>query len=154
MFVIIKWISTLDEWMLLIKFILAVALEIKAVEYYRTRYDKTNWYKANSSGLCCKYPYYTIVLIIPSSLIHSIIQRNINHIIINSRYSYWLPFFHPIPQENINNYLKGCYKIGISSADLFITSDLFQKRGIPQVVQNITSVARFVAKKPEYVVYL
>lgn len=44
--------------------------------------------------------------------------------------------------ENINKYLKACWNLGVPSSDMFVTSDLFQRRGLLQVVQNLHSVAR------------
>ena len=34
--------------------------------------------------------------------------------------------------------------------NLFVTSDLFQKKSIPQVVQNVYSVVRLAQANPKY----
>ncbi|KYQ92066.1 hypothetical protein DLAC_06904 [Tieghemostelium lacteum] len=52
--------------------------------------------------------------------------------------------------ENIGLYLKACWKVGIPSSDLFVTSDLYQRKSIPAVLQNIASVARSSHTCPEY----
>eukprot|EP00026_Physarum_polycephalum_P002342 Phypoly_transcript_02348.p1 GENE.Phypoly_transcript_02348~~Phypoly_transcript_02348.p1 ORF type:complete len:858 (+),score=182.70 Phypoly_transcript_02348:213-2786(+) len=52
--------------------------------------------------------------------------------------------------ENIQLYLKGCWNLGVPSSDLFVTSDLHNKKGIPQVLQNIVSLARVAQTIPEY----
>ena len=39
----------------------------------------------------------------------------------------------PHVQENIKLYLEGCWKVGVPSADLFVCSDLYQRRGMPAV---------------------
>eukprot|EP01117_Protostelium_nocturnum_P007699 TRINITY_DN2764_c0_g2_i3.p1 TRINITY_DN2764_c0_g2~~TRINITY_DN2764_c0_g2_i3.p1 ORF type:complete len:968 (-),score=371.61 TRINITY_DN2764_c0_g2_i3:39-2822(-) len=52
--------------------------------------------------------------------------------------------------ENINAYLKACWNIGLPSSELFITSDLYGKKGIPQVVQNVFGVAKLAQSKPTW----
>lgn len=52
--------------------------------------------------------------------------------------------------ENIQLYLKGCWHLGVPTSDLFVTSDLFQKKGISQVLQNIVSLARVAQTIPSY----
>ncbi|PRP86810.1 hypothetical protein PROFUN_05027 [Planoprotostelium fungivorum] len=52
--------------------------------------------------------------------------------------------------ENINAYLKACWNIGLPNSELFITSDLFGKKGIPQVVQNVNGMAKLAMSKPNY----
>lgn len=50
---------------------------------------------------------------------------------------------HPLMEvENINLYLKGCWKLGVPSSDLFAVNDLHQKRGISSVVNNLISLSR------------
>ena len=34
-------------------------------------------------------------------------------------------------------YLKACWKVGVPSADLFVTSDLFQRKGVNQVYPSL-----------------
>lgn len=47
--------------------------------------------------------------------------------------------------DNIQLYLKACWNIGIPSGDFFIVSDLYQKKSMPQVVQNLVSLTRVAA---------
>jgi hypothetical protein len=51
--------------------------------------------------------------------------------------------------ENINQYLKHCWKLGVPSSDLFVTSDLLQGKGMAQVIQNIWSLIRLAQAKSE-----
>lgn len=44
--------------------------------------------------------------------------------------------------ENINLYLKACWKLGVPSSDLFTVNDLHQKRGMSSVVSNLISLSR------------
>lgn len=44
--------------------------------------------------------------------------------------------------ENINLYLKACWKLGVPSSDLFTVSDLHQKRSISSVISNLISLSR------------
>lgn len=46
--------------------------------------------------------------------------------------------------------MKACWKLGILTADLFVTSDLINKKGIPQVVQNVYAVIRLAQSKPSW----
>jgi hypothetical protein len=52
--------------------------------------------------------------------------------------------------ENIQLYLKACWKLGVPSSDLFVSSDLFNQKDIPQVLQNVVSLARVVQTLPNY----
>ncbi|EGG24025.1 hypothetical protein DFA_06163 [Cavenderia fasciculata] len=59
----------------------------------------------------------------------------------------------PIPLmqvENLTMYLKACWKIGVPSSDLFVTSDLYQKKNINSVLQNLASLARASHNCPAY----
>jgi hypothetical protein len=38
-----------------------------------------------------------------------------------------------LEMENIGFYLKACWKLGVASAELFVTSDLYLRKGEPQV---------------------
>jgi hypothetical protein len=44
--------------------------------------------------------------------------------------------------DNIQLYLKACWNIGIPSGDFFIVSDLYHKKSMAQVIQNIVSLSR------------
>eukprot|EP01102_Stenamoeba_stenopodia_P004596 TRINITY_DN1489_c0_g1_i2.p1 TRINITY_DN1489_c0_g1~~TRINITY_DN1489_c0_g1_i2.p1 ORF type:complete len:668 (+),score=171.48 TRINITY_DN1489_c0_g1_i2:250-2253(+) len=52
--------------------------------------------------------------------------------------------------ENIGYYLKACWKLGVPSAELFVVSDLYLKKAIPSVLQNIYSLARLAQSAPSY----
>eukprot|EP01113_Clastostelium_recurvatum_P044371 TRINITY_DN7485_c0_g1_i2.p1 TRINITY_DN7485_c0_g1~~TRINITY_DN7485_c0_g1_i2.p1 ORF type:complete len:915 (-),score=229.89 TRINITY_DN7485_c0_g1_i2:2550-4985(-) len=52
--------------------------------------------------------------------------------------------------ENIGFYLKACWKLGVPSADLFVSSDLYLRKNIPQVVQNIASLTRVAQTIPTF----
>jgi hypothetical protein len=41
-----------------------------------------------------------------------------------------------LEMENIGFYLKACWKLGVASAELFVTSDLYLRKGEPQVVNS------------------
>ncbi|GAM22729.1 hypothetical protein SAMD00019534_059040 [Acytostelium subglobosum LB1] len=59
----------------------------------------------------------------------------------------------PIPLmevENIGLYLKACWKVGVPSSDLFVTSDLYQRKGVPAVLQNLASIGRAAHTCPAY----
>jgi len=47
-----------------------------------------------------------------------------------------------LEMENIGFYLQGCWSLGVPSSELFVTSDLYRRKGEPQVYQNLESVAR------------
>jgi len=50
---------------------------------------------------------------------------------------------HPLMErENINLYLEACWKLGVSSNEMFITSDLQYRRGMSAVLANITALSR------------
>lgn len=48
--------------------------------------------------------------------------------------------------ENIENYVKFCAAYGVPQPELFVVVDLFEKKNIPQVVQNIYALARTAQK--------
>jgi len=52
--------------------------------------------------------------------------------------------------ENINSYLKSCYKLGMPSSDLFVNSDLASGKGIVQVVTNVNSLVRLAQSKKDW----
>ncbi|KAL6055860.1 LIM domain protein 3 [Balamuthia mandrillaris] len=47
-----------------------------------------------------------------------------------------------LEMENIGLYLKACWELGVPSSDLFVTSDLYLRKGVSQVFQNLESLAR------------
>jgi len=50
---------------------------------------------------------------------------------------------HPLMErENIGLYLDACWKLGVPSHNMFVTSDLHSKRYLHQVLQNIASLSR------------
>ena len=52
--------------------------------------------------------------------------------------------------ENIKLYLEGCWKLGVPSGDLFVSSDLYNKKSMQAVLQNLTSLSRLAARIPSY----
>ena len=54
-------------------------------------------------------------------------------------------------QENIGHYLKACWRLGIQSVDLFATSDLYLKKNLPKVTQNLLALAKFASTVSKYV---
>ncbi|EFA76728.1 hypothetical protein PPL_09479 [Heterostelium album PN500] len=52
--------------------------------------------------------------------------------------------------ENIGLYLKACWKVGVPSSDLFVVSDLYSRKGVPAVLQNLASIARHSHNCPAY----
>lgn len=44
-------------------------------------------------------------------------------------------------RENINLYLEACWKIGLSSSEMFITSDLHSRRNMQSVLNNIAALS-------------
>ena len=50
-----------------------------------------------------------------------------------------------VEMDNIQLYLKACWNMGVPSGDFFIVSDLYQKKSMPQVIQNIVSLSRVAA---------
>lgn len=63
----------------------------------------------------------------------------------------------PVPlmeMENIGFYLKACWKLGVPSSDLFVTSDLYQKKDFPAVLNNLLSLARLAHATPNFKVIL
>eukprot|EP01098_Paradermamoeba_levis_P003671 TRINITY_DN1647_c0_g1_i1.p1 TRINITY_DN1647_c0_g1~~TRINITY_DN1647_c0_g1_i1.p1 ORF type:complete len:527 (+),score=161.20 TRINITY_DN1647_c0_g1_i1:1671-3251(+) len=52
--------------------------------------------------------------------------------------------------ENIGNYLKACWKLGVPSAELFVASDLYLKKSVPSVIQNLYSLARLAQSQPDW----
>jgi len=54
---------------------------------------------------------------------------------------------HPLMErENINLYLEACWKLGVSSNEMFISSDLQYRRGMAAVLANITALSREATK--------
>jgi hypothetical protein len=51
--------------------------------------------------------------------------------------------------ENINNYLKACWNLGVPSSSLFIASDLSLGKGITQVIQNVYALVKIAISQPE-----
>lgn len=49
--------------------------------------------------------------------------------------------------ENIGYYLKFCWHLGLPSSDLFITSDLYERKGEGEVVRNLLALARHCQSK-------
>jgi len=47
-----------------------------------------------------------------------------------------------LEMENIGLYLKGVWQLGVPSAELFVTSDLYRRKGVAQVFINLLSLAR------------
>ncbi len=47
-----------------------------------------------------------------------------------------------VEMDNIQLYLRACWNLGIPSGDFFIVSDLYHKKSIQQVIQNIVSLSR------------
>jgi hypothetical protein len=47
-----------------------------------------------------------------------------------------------VEMDNIQLYLKACWNLGIPSGDFFIVSDLYHKKSMNQVIQNIVSLSR------------
>eukprot|EP00743_Colponemidia_sp_Colp-15_P002977 GILK01003220.1.p1 GENE.GILK01003220.1~~GILK01003220.1.p1 ORF type:complete len:246 (+),score=48.85 GILK01003220.1:46-738(+) len=53
--------------------------------------------------------------------------------------------------ENITAYIQSCRDFGVREMDLFSTVDLYEAKNIPQVVQNLYSLARAIESSfPEY----
>ncbi|EGC31824.1 hypothetical protein DICPUDRAFT_156272 [Dictyostelium purpureum] len=52
--------------------------------------------------------------------------------------------------ENIGLYIKACWKVGVESSDLFVASDLYLKKGVSAVIQNLASIARCAHNCAEY----
>ncbi|KAN0007350.1 hypothetical protein ACTFIU_000549 [Dictyostelium citrinum] len=44
--------------------------------------------------------------------------------------------------ENIGLYLKACWIVGIQSSDLFVSSDLYLRKNVNAVIQNLLAIAR------------
>jgi len=44
--------------------------------------------------------------------------------------------------ENINNFLEGCYDLGVSKTDLFQTVDLYEATNMAQVINGIIALGR------------
>lgn len=55
-----------------------------------------------------------------------------------------------LEMENIGFYLKACWKLGVASAELFVTSDLYLRKGEPQVFVNLLSLARIADSTTSY----
>ena len=49
--------------------------------------------------------------------------------------------------ENINNFLEGCYSMGVSKPDLFQTVDLYENQNLAQVINGIHALGRKVGSK-------
>ncbi|KAJ2645230.1 Protein kinase of the Mitotic Exit Network, partial [Coemansia sp. RSA 1285] len=50
--------------------------------------------------------------------------------------------------ENISNFLAAAQKLGLDSADLFQTVDLYEGKNMPRVVMTLLTIARVVAGIP------
>eukprot|EP01128_Nolandella_sp_AFSM9_P007799 TRINITY_DN438_c0_g1_i1.p1 TRINITY_DN438_c0_g1~~TRINITY_DN438_c0_g1_i1.p1 ORF type:complete len:1628 (-),score=558.16 TRINITY_DN438_c0_g1_i1:76-4959(-) len=51
---------------------------------------------------------------------------------------------HPLSErENITLYLEACWKIGLSSSDIFVVADLHGRRGMRAVLNNIAALSQF-----------
>lgn len=46
-------------------------------------------------------------------------------------------------QENIENYIKGCAKLGLPASVLFDTNALFEEKDINAVIDNIHDLAKY-----------
>jgi len=57
------------------------------------------------------------------------------------------PKMHPLlERENINFYLEACWRLGVDSRDIFITSDLHNARYMKSVLRNLTALSHLAAK--------
>lgn len=52
--------------------------------------------------------------------------------------------------ENIKLFLEGCWKLGIPSSCLFISSDLYKARGMNEVLNNLEAVSKTAARLKDY----
>jgi len=51
-----------------------------------------------------------------------------------------------LERENINFYLEACWRLGMDSRDIFMTSDLYNARYMKSVLRNLTSLSHLAAK--------
>ena len=47
-----------------------------------------------------------------------------------------------VEMDNIQLYLKACWNFGVPSGDFFVVSDLYKKKSMHQVIQNLVSLSR------------
>eukprot|EP01132_Coremiostelium_polycephalum_P009978 gene9978-12230_t len=122
-------------------------LELKAQSKRDPKYEKDlgHWIE-QATGLKLEYPDDLIESlksgIVLCTLINVLLPGTIKTI--NTK---------PIPLmqvENIGLYLKACWKVGVPSSDLFVTSDLYQRKGVLAVLQNLASIARAAPNCPAY----
>ena len=52
--------------------------------------------------------------------------------------------------ENIKLYLEGCWKLGIPSSCLFVSSDLYKARGMNEVLNNLEALSKLAARMTSY----
>ena len=52
--------------------------------------------------------------------------------------------------ENIKLYLEGCWKLGVPSSCLFISSDLYKARGMNEVLNNLEALSKISARMKTY----
>ena len=52
--------------------------------------------------------------------------------------------------ENIKLYLEGCWKLGVPSSCLFVSSDLYKARGMNEVLNNLEALSKIAARIPTY----
>jgi len=55
-----------------------------------------------------------------------------------------------LEMENIGLYLKACWELGVPSEELFVTSDLYLSKCVPQVFQSLQSLARIAQILPTF----
>ena len=58
--------------------------------------------------------------------------------------------FNYAHMENIGNYIKACISLGLPKTDLFDTPDLYDKKNMNVVINNIHLLAHHVAKSKDY----
>ncbi len=47
-------------------------------------------------------------------------------------------------------YLNACTKLGLEKSDLFLISDLYERKYLSAVLQNIIALAELVERRPGY----
>ena len=52
--------------------------------------------------------------------------------------------------ENIKLYLEGCWKLGVPSSCLFVSSDLYKARGMNEVLNNLEALSKISARTKAY----
>jgi hypothetical protein len=52
--------------------------------------------------------------------------------------------------ENIKLYLEACFGLGLPSTSLFTTSDLYNRRGLTEVLRNLEALARYATQLPNW----